>query len=78
MADTLTVRVEFTGGLEQLFSNQRSHVVHIPSLVPVAATTQEDDAAARTRQADVAYLIEHLRTRLLKRRPELFIDNGTV
>ena len=67
MADTLTVKVEFSGGLELLFSNQRSHVVRVPSVDPTTL-----------KPADVLFLIGYLRTRLLTQRPELFVDNGSV
>ena len=30
----LSLKIEFSGGLELLFSNQRSHRVQIPSIVP--------------------------------------------
>jgi len=78
--DVLSLKVEFGGGLELLFSNQRSHNVSLPSRVP------RDDSASglpssdgiETRRADITYLIRYLRDHLLKERPELFMDNQTV
>lgn len=67
---TIALRIEFGGGLELLFSNQRSHRVSIPAGVLSGA-----DPA---RPADVAYLIGWLRDNLLKERAELFVENGTV
>jgi len=63
---TKSLRVEFGGGLELLFSNQKSHDVEIPS------TTADD------KPTDVNYLIFWLRDNLLKEREELFLDNKTV
>ncbi|KAK0223895.1 ubiquitin-related modifier 1 [Armillaria fumosa] len=66
---SLTIRVEFGGGLELLFSNQRSHKVKIPT------TISKDSARKPT---DVDYLIHHLRDNLLKEREELFMEKDTV
>ncbi|KAI0634209.1 ubiquitin-like modifier 1 [Trametes polyzona] len=77
---TVTVKVEFGGGLELLFSNERSHRVTIPALVPAsgqpAQTESSDDAPKKP--ADLAYLIFWLKDNLLKERAELFVENGTV
>ncbi|KAK0451794.1 probable Ubiquitin-related modifier 1 [Armillaria ostoyae] len=67
--NSLTIRVEFGGGLELLFSNQRSHKIRIP------ATISKDSAGKPT---DVDYLIHHLRDNLLKEREELFMEKDTV
>ncbi|KAI8989160.1 hypothetical protein BD414DRAFT_486244 [Trametes punicea] len=90
---TITLKVEFGGGLELLFSNQRSHRVTIPALVPVSPTgssstystypdaervAQEGDEDTLKKPADLSYLIFWLRNNLLKEREELFIENGTV
>ncbi|KAG5652071.1 Ubiquitin- modifier 1 [Sphagnurus paluster] len=64
---TISVKVEFSGGLELLFSNQRSHAVTIPSTDPT-------DSAPTNLQ----YLITYLRDNLLKERVELFVENETV
>jgi len=66
MTTTKSIRVEFGGGLELLFSKQRSHQVEIP-------TTTADD-----KLTDMNYLIHWLRDNLLKEREGLFLDNDTV
>lgn len=66
MTTTISVRVEFGGGLELLFSNQKSHTVKIP------AKTGDD------KRSDVKYLIYWLKDNLLREREELFLDGGTV
>jgi len=63
---TKLVRIEFGGGLELLFSNQKSHKVNIPAIT------------ADGKPTDVSYLILWLRDNLLKEREELFLDNKTV
>ncbi|KAI9056372.1 ubiquitin-like modifier 1 [Trametes sanguinea] len=78
---TITVKIEFGGGLELLFSNERSHRVTIPSLVPASSpnsTAASTDADAPKKPADLAYLIHWLKDNLLKERAELFVENGTV
>lgn len=65
MTTTKSVRVEFSGGLELLFSNQKSHKVEIPM-------TADD------KSTDVRYLIFWLKDNLLKERVELFIEGDTV
>ncbi|RXW23220.1 hypothetical protein EST38_g2646 [Candolleomyces aberdarensis] len=78
---TLNVKVEFGGGLELLFSNQRSHKVTLPA---TAKAPKDSNTALPvlesecTKPADVAYLIHYLRDHLLKERAELFVENGTV
>jgi ubiquitin related modifier 1 len=78
--NTISLKIEFGGGLELLFSSQRSHRVTIPSTVPVDNNTSltKGAAASATRPADVTYLLHHLRDHLLKERQELFMENGTV
>ncbi|KAG9098868.1 Ubiquitin- modifier 1 [Ceratobasidium sp. 370] len=65
-SDTITVKVEFGGGMELLFSNQRSHMINLP------ATTSTGDPAT------IQYLIHYLRDHLLKEREELFIEGASV
>ncbi|KAF8079185.1 ubiquitin-like modifier 1 [Lyophyllum atratum] len=65
--NTLSIKVEFSGGLELLFSNERSHIVTIPSVDP-----------ATSGSTNLQYLINHLRDNLLKERIELFVENDTV
>ncbi|KAF7790612.1 hypothetical protein EIP86_001568 [Pleurotus ostreatoroseus] len=75
----VSVKVEFGGGLELLFSNQRSHKLDIPAIVPPPAEGKEnDDKKPIGRPADITYLMYWLRDNLLKERVELFIENGTV
>jgi ubiquitin related modifier 1 len=66
----LKLRVDFSGGLELLFSNQRTNIVTIPSTVP------EGDREGKP--VDLNFLIHWLKDHLLKERPELFIEGGTV
>ncbi|KIM92197.1 hypothetical protein PILCRDRAFT_810207 [Piloderma croceum F 1598] len=40
----LSLKIEFSGGLELLFSNQRSHRVQIPSIVPIDNSTSPSAA----------------------------------
>jgi len=65
MTTTKSVQVEFSGGLELLFSNQKSQKVEIPAM-------------ANDKPTDVNYLIHWLKDNLLKERGELFVDNDTV
>lgn len=82
MSRHVSVKVEFSGGLELLFDNQRSHRVSVPSQVSTSGkkTLKNDEEApdGEGRPADVAYLILWLRDNLLKEREELFVENGTV
>lgn len=79
---SISLRVEFSGGLELLFSNQRSHRLNIPSLVPSNNETRPSDRSAGgpvgEKPTDVDYLIHHLRDHLLQERAELFMENDTV
>ena len=65
MTTTKSIRVEFSGGLELLFSNQKSQRVEIPT-------------ATNDKPTDVNYLIYWLKNNLLKERGELFVENNTV
>ena len=62
----LGLRVEFGGGLELLFSNQRTHLVTVPQ------------GNGEEGPVDINFLIHWLKDNLLKERPELFIEGGTV
>ncbi|KAH7922128.1 ubiquitin-related modifier 1 [Leucogyrophana mollusca] len=79
-SDTLSLKIEFGGGLELLFSNQRIHNISIPASVPLdnSITSADSIPPADVKQADVTFLMHYLRETLLTERPELFIDNGTV
>lgn len=83
---TIDLRVEFSGGLELLFGNQRVHAVSLPAIVPDApdsdpaptGTSTSASAVVAGTKSTVSYLIRHLRTHFLKERPELFVDGDTV
>ncbi|KAG9685387.1 hypothetical protein KCU81_g4178, partial [Aureobasidium melanogenum] len=67
MADTIKIDVEFTGGLELLFSNQRNHKVALPA--------QDQDG----RPANIAYLIKYLCKNLMTDdKKELFLLDESV
>lgn len=77
---TLNIKIEFGGGSELLFSNQRSHQVAIPAEIPSPASTGKGVPAnvVSGQPANLTYLMYWLRDNLLKEREELFIENGTV
>ncbi|EIW53411.1 ubiquitin-like modifier 1 [Trametes versicolor FP-101664 SS1] len=76
---TLSLKIEFSGGLELLFANERSHRITLPALVPAAqGQTAVEDSDAPKKPVDLEYLVFWLRDNLLKERVELFIENGTV
>lgn len=61
-SDQLTVSVEFSGGLEMLFSDQRHHSLRVPS------------RDKNGQPVNVAFLIDHLCQHVMKdTRQELFI-----
>ncbi|KIJ25296.1 hypothetical protein M422DRAFT_193641 [Sphaerobolus stellatus SS14] len=72
---TLTLKVEFGGGLELLFSNQRVHNVTIPSTM---LASSKDWEATSNDPANVTYLLHWLKDNLLKEREELFLEGDTV
>lgn len=75
----LSIKIEFGGGLELLFSNQRSHLIDIDSRVSADNVTDGKDVEGQTTKAtDVAYLVHHMRDHMLTERAELFMENGTV
>ncbi|KAF9777665.1 Ubiquitin- modifier 1 [Fusarium sp. DS 682] len=67
-ASKLNIHVEFSGGLEMLFSNQRQHALAIP------AADQDG------KPVDIAYLIDHLCQNVMDdSRKDLFVlDNHLV
>ncbi|KAH6910638.1 ubiquitin-related modifier 1 [Coprinopsis sp. MPI-PUGE-AT-0042] len=77
ISSNINVKIEFGGGLELLFSNQRSHRLSIPSRVPIDNNTSTP-ASAETKPTDISYLIHHMRDHLLQERAELFMESGTV
>lgn len=63
----IPVVVEFTGGLELLFSNQRKHQVAIPN------------TDGNGRSANLAFLVRYLCENLMTdKRKEMFVMDGTV
>lgn len=76
MSTTIDLKIEFSGGLELLFGNQRTHALSLPAVVP--STVSESGSTDSTRSTDVTYLMHHLRTHVLKERPELFMEGDTV
>lgn len=76
---TLNLKIEFGGGLELLFSNQRSYQIVLPLLVPKDNSTDEGSLANKEMKAlDVDYLIHYMRDHMLQERVELFMEKGTV
>ncbi|KAI9567706.1 ubiquitin-like modifier 1 [Boletus coccyginus] len=78
---TIDLKIEFSGGLELLFDNQRTHSLTLPAVVPSdesATALVHGENEGRATSPDVTYLIRHLRTHLLRERPELFVDGDTV
>ncbi|TFK29519.1 ubiquitin related modifier 1 [Coprinopsis marcescibilis] len=74
----ISLKIEFSGGLELLFSNQRSHKISIPSEVPKDNNTRLSPPDGSTKPADISYLVYYLRDHLLQERGELFEEDGTV
>ncbi|KAL9640506.1 MAG: hypothetical protein Q9164_000256 [Protoblastenia rupestris] len=63
----LTIVVEFTGGLELLFSNERKHKISVPV---------SDESG---KPVNVAFLVQYLCENLMKdRRKEMFVLDDTV
>jgi len=80
----ISLNIEFGGGLELLFSNERNHTIKVPSNVPKDNSTDEANSMEKEMKlVDLTYLIYHLRHRVLKERSELFFEErrgerGTV
>ncbi|EGP89859.1 unnamed protein product [Zymoseptoria tritici ST99CH_1A5] len=67
MAENINIVVEFTGGLELLFSDQRQHKISLPAKDPKGEATS------------VAYLIKWLCDNLMKDpRKDMFVLDDTV
>ncbi|KAI6814827.1 hypothetical protein KC315_g15323 [Hortaea werneckii] len=65
--DSIDLQVEFTGGLEMLFSDQRKHQISLPSKTPEGGPS------------NVAFLIHWLCDNLMKDpRRDMFVLEGTV
>jgi len=77
-ASTLSIKVEFGGGLELLFSNQRAHRITLPARVSPQEGGGKETKESEGRSTDITYLISWLKDNLLKERAELFVENETV
>ncbi|KAL1721515.1 hypothetical protein EV715DRAFT_194869 [Schizophyllum commune] len=84
---TVTVDVEFSGGLELLFGNVRRHRVALPATKPDSEVEDtpfyqhqfdSPNLGETSAPADVEFLIDYLAKNLLKERVELFVENGSV
>jgi len=78
---SISIKVEFGGGLELLFANQKTYGLSIPSRVPKDNSAKEPEVPideSSSKPADVEFLIHYLRDVLLKERPELFMEGSTV
>jgi len=75
---TISLKIEFGGGLELLFSNKRSHRITLPDTVPQASNSTNLTNPVTVKPLDIAYLIHYLRDNLLTERPELFVEKDTV
>ncbi|KAK2872089.1 Ubiquitin- modifier 1 [Arthroderma sp. PD_2] len=65
--NTLDITVEFTGGLEMLFSNERTHKIALPS--------RDSNGVA----ANISYLVKYLIENVMKdQRKELFVVDDAV
>ncbi|KZT28214.1 ubiquitin-like modifier 1 [Neolentinus lepideus HHB14362 ss-1] len=74
----ISLKVEFGGGLELLFSNQKSHQLSLPTRVASDDSTSPFGKEQETKALDITYLIHWLRDHRLKERVELFMENDTV
>ncbi|KAG6380308.1 ubiquitin-like modifier 1 [Boletus reticuloceps] len=82
------LKVEFSGGLELLFGNQRVHTLSLPAVIPDSERPSPSPSppnlkstshsTSESRSTDVTYLIHYLRTHLLTDRPELFVDGDSI
>ncbi|GAA5974190.1 hypothetical protein JCM11641_003316 [Rhodosporidiobolus odoratus] len=88
---TTNVTVQFSGGMELLFSGTHSHQLTLPrcyvpasttsaSKAPAAAPTPVDESEKGAKRTDVRFLIWWLREYLLedRERPELFSQGESV
>lgn len=84
---TISIIIEFGGGMELLFSSIRTRTITIPAfyspaslLLPVAPTTLESLTSEGTTPVDIRYLIWYLKSFLLedKERSDLFSQGETI
>jgi hypothetical protein len=81
LMSTISVKIEFGGGLELLFSKKRSHRLILPAAVPKNNSTDSITnliTVEPTKPIDITYLIYYLKDHMLKERVELFMEKGTV
>ncbi|ORZ17212.1 ubiquitin-related modifier 1 [Absidia repens] len=64
----LNIKVEFSGGMELLFNNERKHQISLP------AHSQKNPSDPATLQD----LIFHIRDNLMTDKKDLFVDKDTV
>ncbi|ORZ13349.1 ubiquitin-like modifier 1 [Lobosporangium transversale] len=76
--DTLQIELQFSGGMELLFDNQKTIQADVPAFFPIV--TKDTDTNQQERHAaTIRDLIAWTSIELLKERPELFIgDDGSV
>lgn len=76
---SISLKIEFGGGLELLFSNKRSYRLTLPAAVPNNNNTDITNISVEpTKPIDITYLMYYLKDHLLKERVELFMEKGTV
>lgn len=76
---SLSIKVEFGGGLELLFGNQRIHHISLPLSVPnQRPSVTESSTVSEKRPSDMSFLLHWLKDNLLKERKELFLEGDTV
>ncbi|KAG0083077.1 hypothetical protein BGZ93_008023 [Podila epicladia] len=75
MIDTLKIELQFSGGMELLFDNQKTIVTQVPAQFPLESSASDE----KPHTANIKDLIGWMATTLLKERPELFIGpDGSV
>ena len=81
---TISLDIEFGGGLDLLFSKERRHIIEVPLRVPVDNSTDGTIFPGKDmKDVDLTYLIYYLRYQVLKEKPDLFFEEkkgemGTV
>jgi len=76
---SLNLKVEFGGGLELLFSNQRMHNITVPSTFKRQQKDQDSSLSSQEESpVSVTYLLHWLKDNVLKEREELFLEEDTV
>jgi hypothetical protein len=75
---TLSLKIEFGGGLELLFDNKRSHRLAVPARIPASWSLATRTAVSTAPNPEAENLIYWLNDNLLRERSELFVEDGTV